>query len=421
MVISDTRFSYNTDNNSLSFGVIYANVRHKRALQTSFFLSDVTGEGARVLDIVAVDSDGDVQAYLSDSGVVKYGHWRGNDDVEVQSFSFYVNDEYQVTENLRIDAGLRYEVSDYRVSSLAGLGDRFVVAGALDSDGNDVDNILANNYANRLFGSGQTNRREIQFNEVAWTVGFNYTFNDDLAVYGRYASGYQTPRADRFGDLNNAFNAQSVGTSTVADLKFAELGVRYQGESLSASLTGFWTEFPNLPTGGFGFDESGTEILFEAEVSVIGVEFDLLWQPTEWLSLEALGVVQDAEFKNIDNPAVNWDGNTPARTPNAQVRISPTFHVNEDLDLYATYHWLSKRYGANDNIIEFPDCGIFDVGAYYAVNESVSFQVKGKNITSKVCWNEGNPRATSAENTLALGFARPIVGATWLASIQYDF
>jgi outer membrane receptor protein involved in Fe transport len=416
-IMSDTRFTFTTDNNSLSFGLLYADIRHKRALQTSFFLSEVSDSDADVLDIVAVDGNGNVQAYLSDGGVVKHGHWRGNDDMQLTSYSFYVNDEYQVNDDLRLDAGLRYENAEYKGIGLTGLGNRYAVAGAFDANGNDVDNILANNYATRQFGSGVTDTHSSDYSELAWTLGFNYVINEGLAVYGRYAEGFQTPRADRLGDIRNN------GLDTpVSELSFVELGIRYQGDVINTSATLFQTNFDNLLTGGLGFDASGSQRLFTAELEVTGVEFDLGWSPTDWITLEAQGVFQSAELGAISNPSIqSWKGNTPARTPDTQVRVSPTFHVTDELDVFMTYHYLGKRYGANDNIVEFDACGSLDVGGSFLISEALTLQIKGKNITNEVCYNEGNPRATSTENALAYGFARPIAGATWMASISYDF
>ena len=48
--ISDTRLTWETEDNSLSFGVIFATISHDRALSSSLFMSDVNGDGGRVLD-----------------------------------------------------------------------------------------------------------------------------------------------------------------------------------------------------------------------------------------------------------------------------------------------------------------------------------------------------------------------------------
>jgi len=415
--ISDSRITLKSAHNSLSFGLLSANVDHQRALQSSLFLSEVSSNNAKVIDIIALNTDGNVQAYLSDSGVIKHGQWRGNDDMQVRSYSFYLNDEFQFNEVLHIDAGLRYEKVEYKATSLTGLGERFVVAGALDDQGEDIDNVVANNYANREFGDGNKSSHTTNYSELAWTIGFNYLFTDKIAMYGRFAHGFQTPRADRISDIR-------IGEldTPLSVIDFTELGVRYGSESLITSMTLFNTQFDNLLTGGVGFDSLGSEILNEAQVNVIGVEFDIAWSPTPWLHIESQGIIQQAKLESFTNPSLHiWQGNQPARTPDQQLRITPTVKVTDSIDIFLSYHYLGVRYGDNDNIVEFPSCNLLDIGGFYALNDSLSLQLKAKNITNEVCYNEGNPRATSEENQLAYGFARPITGSTWILSMSYHF
>lgn len=420
--ISDTRLTWNTDRNSLSVGAMFVDLDHNRALSSSLFMSEVTSSGPKVLDIVAVDpATGNVQSFLSDGGVVKHGQWRGDDDVQVSSLSLYVNDEFQFNDRLRVDVGLRYEDIEYKAVSLTGLGDRVPVAGALDVNGNDVDNITANNFANRLKGNGGTARRNVEYDEVSWTIGFNYLFTDTLALYGRYAEGYQTPRADRLGDI--VLNTPTGPTDApVQEVELSELGIRYSGDQIAASATVYYTDFPTLLTGGFGFTQGGTQVLNQAELDVLGVELDLTWTPLDWLSVQLAGVLQDGELENFNTPAGSaFNGNKVARTPDEQFRFIGNVYATDQLTLFTDYHWLGERYGANDNIVKFDTCGNLGIGASYAATDQLTFQIKGKNVTDETCYTEGNPRATVAENLLQLGYARPIVGATYILSAQFDF
>ncbi|MEO1201222.1 MAG: TonB-dependent receptor [Pseudomonadota bacterium] len=420
--ISDTRLSWETDRNSLSFGAMFIDLDHNRALASSLFMSEVTSDSPEVLDIVAVDpGTGDVQAFLSDGGVVKHGQWRGDDDVQVKSLSLYVNDEFQFSDRLRVDVGLRWEDVEYQAVSLNGLGDRVAVAGAFDTDGNDVDNITANNFANRLKGNGGTSRRRVEYDDISWTIGFNFLLTDSLAVYGRYAEGYQTPRADRLGDI--ILNTPDGPVDApLQEVELGELGIRYSGDTISASATLYNTSFPSLLTGGFGFDQGGTQVLNQASLDATGVEFDLTWLPLDWLSLQLAGVIQSGELDDFNTPAgAMFNGNQVARTPDEQFRFNGNIFATDNLTIFADYHWLGERFGANDNVVKFDSCGNLGLGASYAATDQLMFQLKGKNITNEICFTEGNPRATVAENLLQLGYARPIAGATYILSAQFDF
>ncbi len=421
--ISDTRLTWSTDNNSLSLGAMFIDLDHNRALSSSLFMSEVSSSAPQVLDIVAVDpGTGDVQAYLSDGGVVKHGQWRGDDDVQVNSISLYANDEFQFNDRLRVDVGLRWEDVEYQAVSLDGLGTRFAVAGAFDADGNDVDNITANNFANRLKGSGGTSKRKVDYSELSWTLGFNFLITDSLAAYGRYAEGYQTPRADRLGDIRIT-GPDGLIDAPLQEVELAELGLRYSGDTIAASATLYNTNFPSLLTGGLGFDSGGTQVLAQAELDVVGVEFDFIWTPIDALRLQLAGVVQDGELENFNIPEADalFSGNKVARTPDEQVRFIGEWFATDQITVFTDYHWLGERFGANDNVVKFDDCGNLGLGASYRPTDQLTFQVKGKNITDEICYTEGNPRATVVQNLLQLGYARPIAGATYIFSAQFDF
>ncbi|NJR20057.1 MAG: TonB-dependent receptor [Hyphomonadaceae bacterium] len=417
-LISDTRLTYETARNSLSAGVMFMTLSHDRALASSLFLSEVKSSGASILDIVAVaPGTRNILGFLSEGGVVRHGQFRGDDQVEVNSVSIYVNDEFKITEKLRLDGGLRWEKSEYQGSSLNNLGNMLPVVGALTSTGVDTDNILANNFANRRFGDGTSTRFQTTYEDIAWTVGFNYTFTNSIAMYGRYAEGFQTPRADRLGDFFQGGQGIPIETT-----ELTEVGARFSGDNLAASATLFRTFFPTYLAGGFGVDASNTQILNQAELSVVGVEFDVTWKPIEQVSINAVGVFSDNELNNFTTiSGAAFNGKQLARNPSQQMRISGVYTPFDRLDLFGNVRFIGERFGANDNIVKFDACTIVGGGLTYRLTEQVSFQLTATNLTEEVCFTEGNPRATIAQNQLDVGFARPMAGRRFLSSIQFNF
>lgn len=415
-LISDTKLEWITDRNSLVGGFLFAGLDHKRKLQSSLFLSEANSNSPRILDIVAVNATRQIVASLSDAGVVRHGQFTGDDAVDVRSYSFYANNEFEVSDSLRIDFGARYEKATYNAESLLGLNDRVPVTGAV-VNGIDTDNILANNFARREFGSGASDIFQAKYEGFSWSVGFNYTFNRQLAAYGRYASGYQLPRADRLADIR-----VSNLIAPKSKLKFGELGVRYQSRNVSASVTGFYTKFDNLLSGGVGLDASGNQLLFAVGVDVYGAEFEASVNPTDWLKFDLSGVVQRSRIGKTNAPGgFNFEGKRPARTPDFMVRSTVTVSPTDFLDLYATFDYLGARYGALDNIVRFPGCGTVDFGGVIALDNGVGLRIVGQNLTNAVCYTEGNPRNSVAQNLNEFGYARPNVGRTVTGTISYKF
>jgi len=291
------------------------------------------------------------------------------------------------------------------------------VVGALNTNGTDTDNVLANNFANRLRGDGTATRFETTYEDVAWTLGFNYTFTESFAVYGRYAEGFQTPRADRLGDFFQGGRGVPLETN-----ELSEFGARFSGSNLAASATVFRTFFPDYLAGGFGVDASNTQIFNRAELEVRGVEFDVTWEPTDQLSMNAVGVISDNELDNFTTIAgAAFNGNQLARNPKEQFRLSGVYSPTDKIDLFGNVRYIGERFGANDNVVGFDACTVVGAGASYAVSDRVTFQVTGTNLTEELCFTEGNPRATVAQNQLDVGFARPMAGRRYFASIQLSF
>ncbi|MCG8444024.1 MAG: TonB-dependent receptor plug domain-containing protein, partial [Caulobacterales bacterium] len=141
--VNDARFVHETDRNSLAVGLLYFSSHLERDFVTAnTFASEVT-DNPRRLDIAAVDANGDPVAFLTDNGVQQYGTWFGNHAGDLKSYNFYANDEFEVTEDLRVNVGVRYETVEYSVVS-EDVASNVLLPGALAGDGSDIDNILAN-------------------------------------------------------------------------------------------------------------------------------------------------------------------------------------------------------------------------------------------------------------------------------------
>ncbi len=410
---NDTSLTYQTDRNSLTVGLMAYRTRVAGSnVGASTFVSEVADNPGR-LDFVALDASDNVVGYLTENGLLNYGSWGefvGRSESE--SLSLYVNDEFQMTDRLRIDGGIRverHEQTDYEGISTG----QVAVVGAFDANGNDVDNIIANNYIGQFGGgafTGAFNKFEGNFTETAATVGGNYKFSDNIAMYARYARGFQA---------NGRFDPTIIN--------FAELGARYQNDTLSASLTAFRTNFVDFR---FSRQPAGAirPVEFNSDINVIGLEFDLLWKPVDWFQLQAVGVIQDSELAINDDQgtgfAASFDGNKPERTPPLNVTLTPSYLLpNKRGEVYMSYRRLGKMYSDLSNSLELPAYGVLSAGVSYRINDQLQAQLSMDNITNEIGLTEGNPRAGFFENPGVSSFfyARPILGRNTIFSLTYRF
>ena len=440
---SDTGITWETRGddvrNSLTVGALFTKSRrYNDAIGAATFLTDIQDRARRV-DVVALNLSNQVVGSLTENGFLNYGTFgEGASIARFTSISGYATDQLTLWDKLRIDGGIRFEhfVFNRRggnttgATPIAGQG-TFGPGCAIIQDN---DNIIANNCIAQ-FGGGafdgtfSTQRRE--FNKIAWTIGANYLLTDSLAVYGRYATGFQAQEQNR-----------------PTNLRFAEGGVRYGSRLLQASLTGFYTKFLDYPQSrDVQTVVNGATVLQQltanAGIEVFGGEFDVTLRPVDWFRIQATGVIQDSKinirslsaFQNgnaidvgqiaqsLRDQVNGFDGNKPERTPGVNITVTPSIVLPNDLgEIYGSYRRIGRIYADISNSLELPGYDVFGAGILLKVADRVTFNASVENIGNAVGLTEGNPRAGFVENTGSnFYFARPINGTNAVASLRFDF
>lgn len=402
---NDLRFTHSTERNTFAAGLLVNQVDSSIRIYNDTRLNDVRNQAQRV-DLVAIDAAGAVLGSFTDNGVAQYGSWYADTNSESTSYSFYLNNEFQVTDDFRVDAGVRFESYDQVQLNVNNSGQTFL-QDAVDDAGNDLDNVYANNFYQGGPSSGTTST-VYDTNETAWTVGFNYKMNDNVAFYGRFADGFQTPPIDAIGN-------------GIQEMTFAELGIRYQGQNLSASATLFRTEFDTLNVFG-QVGAGGQPQAFKGGSFSNGVELEGIWDFGEFFTLNLVGVLQGAELDGFPSNFIpQLNGNQIVRAPDEQLRVSPTVHINDNIDVFATVHWVGERAANPANTQIFPDYTSIDLGVAALLNDNLSLVVRGNNLTDELGLTEGNPRAGLGGPVSDVFVGRPILGRSVVASITYSF
>lgn len=421
--IEQLSLSHETDRNSFSAGMLYATQTLNHDFDYGGRIVTELRDRPRRLDIVALDANDDVVGYLTDNGLLRNGYFYESHSGDMRSYSLYVNDEFHLNDRLRLDAGVRHERVSYNVRDEERLvagdnapGSTLVggtpIPGAFNDDGTDKDDVIANNYFRRA-GTGNFIAAENRYEETAWTAGFNYRLAERIAMYGRYADGFQTP---------TLFSADNITDTGVSRLRFSELGARYVSPRFVTSLTLFHTQFDNL---SFGETDQATGNFRQVFVETLstGLEWELTLNLGDLFSIEGVGVLQDATIEGIDSNAVEaqQNGNQVLRTPNIQVRLTPTVHLPFG-DVFLTYSHIGKRYADFENQLALPAYDVFDLGAEIPLGEQLLVNLKINNLTNEIGLTEGNPRSgfnQSANDDYY--YARPILGRHGTLAFTYKF
>ena len=393
-------FEGNGFTNSLTAGVMYYNVkRSQNQSATASVVNDVR-TNSDIYDIVALDAANNVVGTLSDNGLVSYGDWgAGIRDRNDSTISLYVNDEVAIGD-LRIDGGVRWE-SD---SATARDGNSAAVnqpvqpgvVGVIRDVGSTFDGTFTTRKATRK--------------KAAYTIGANYQFTPNFAVYARYANGFQTNNVD-----------------PITTIELYEAGVRYQyGRLINGSLTVFRTNFKNQSYNFADPVNPTQQSNINADLRTNGVEFDLIVRPIDWFSVNLQGVLQDPKLVNLEINGANqagFEGNRPERTPSKLFTITPVVELPNGLgEVYARYKYIGKIFADAGNGVALPGYGVTSAGVTLNLSDRLQASFNVDNIFNVIGLTEGNPRQGQTQAiTDGFFYARGIVGTTYGGSITLKF
>lgn len=397
------RWEYEGDRfkNSLTAGVMYFNVkRNQDQSATASVVNDVR-TNSDIYDIVALDGAGAVVGTLSDNGLVSYGDWgAGIREREDSTVSLYLNDELALGD-LRIDGGVRWESdrATARDGNAAAVNQPVQpgVVGVVRTVGSTFDGTFATRKDTRK--------------KTAYTVGANYLITPDLAVYARYANGFQTNNVD-----------------PITTIELYEAGVRYQyGRFFSGSATVFRTNFKNQ-NYNFANPENPTQQQnINADLRTNGVELDLLVRPVEWFSVNFQGVFQDPKLLDLQLDGVSagdqFKGNRPERTPATLFTITPVVKLPGGRgEVFGRYKHVGKIFADAGNGVALPSYGVTSLGATLNLSDRLEANFNVDNLFNVVGLTEGNPRQGQTQAiTDGFFYARGIVGTTYGGSVTLRF
>jgi iron complex outermembrane receptor protein len=255
----------------------------------------------------------------------------------MDSQAAYANVGYQVSDALRLSAGVRHTRDDKSASTIINVSPVF-------------PNGLLNESSSR------------DWSETSWDVSGSYKINDRMTFYGTIQSGYQSgqfpprpyclfgsvllvqppgsPPAPLALDPVNCFEANDNVTA-----RNYEVGLKGQPfDNLQMSIAVFYTDYSDLPyqvsttSGGGGFNTVNIIV----DQTSQGVEWESTWAVTDNFRLyTTLGYI-DADVDD-PNPAA-----VAPLTPELTASVSPEFTFptgSGEVILRADYSYRDKMFG----------------------------------------------------------------------------
>ena len=272
-----------------------------------------------------------------------------NDDTEVgiDVFSFFIQDEIEITENFDLVLGLRY--------------DQFEI---------DVFNIEALTNDDPLDDINIDQSRTDQ--EVSPRLGFIYKPQENISLYASYSESFLPRSGEQFADINDEDAALDPDTFTNL-----EAGIKWDPNpdlSLTASVFEIESRSPQEA------EEVGTLDVVEANTT--GFEATLQGQITKAWSLTAGYSFLDGEV--IDEDTGLDTGNRPRELPENTFSVWNNFQVTNALGLGLGLTYQDESFANDDNEVTLPSFTRIDASAFYDASSKVRVQLNIENLTNKL-------------------------------------
>ena len=219
---------------------------------TSGSFAYTTYETAPRMLRVTLENPGEPIVELSDlAGISNYGGlFYARADAKVSQTAVFLNDDWQVNDQLSLDLGLRYEYINHD-----GQKDRFAPTS------NDLDNRPETAFNNStLVASGDIDEFNFSYDYLSWSIGLNYQFSAKAALFGRFTNGHKAPELNYY--FNNFQNLPIQEAGTVQDVTQAEAGLKLQSDKVAFFTTAFWSRLDNVNFSEFVFDEDTGALFF---------------------------------------------------------------------------------------------------------------------------------------------------------------
>ncbi|MGR8921934.1 MAG: TonB-dependent receptor [Gammaproteobacteria bacterium] len=321
---------------------------------------DQDTENSRQDNVFAVNGDDQLVIPFSDPlAIPAFGFTNQVRDrkSDVEFFSFYLQDQIDVTEHFKLVLGFRYD--DFDIDVL----DRIEA-----NDGDATD--------------GNFSRSD---DKVTPRLGGIFKPKEDVSIYVSYSETFLPQSGDQFLTLN--LDTESTRPQTFENL---EAGIKWDIKpdlSLTAAVFDLEREaFSSVDP------EDQAQVLLVDGSETRGFELQLTGLLTEWWSITAGYSYLDGEVKVADGSGN--DGNDTRQTPENMFSIWNQFQINDKLGIGLGLTYQDSFYVLEDNAVRVPDFTRVDAALFYDVSSALSLQVNIENLLDETYF----PDAHSNDN-----------------------
>jgi iron complex outermembrane receptor protein len=260
------------------------------------------------------------------------------------SYAAFGQATWKITDRLKLTGGLRFTHE-----TKTGYFDQFTVAGQDLSQLSPADQITAQKLRDTLYPQ-VSYTAHLTNNNLSGTANLSYQLERDVLIYATYSRGAKSGGMS-LGVLPNGVPA-TVRPETV---NAYEIGVKSQffDRKLTVNLAGYWddvTDYQAAITQQVG--DTTAFVRYIANIPSVrsrGVEGDLVFAPSRWVSLGASASYNDATYRDYPNAPLSPEqtGAPFQDLSGYPLADAPKFSytLNADFSQPLTDHWSLYEHG----------------------------------------------------------------------------
>ncbi len=373
------------ENHDINFG--FAGGFSDTSLYTQGSFGYVTYEPNPRMLQVTLDNPGQPVVGLSDeNGLSNYGGlFFDNSRADVRQLGFFVNDRWKIQERIHLDLGLRYETIGHKGSKDQAAP--FERSGGYDGDPTtDYDNGI-------LAPTGGRDEFDFNYGYLSYSVGLNYKFVDEMAIFSRFSSGNKAPELNYY--FNNFSNVPINQEGEVQKITQAELGLKFSKKDFSATATAFWSQLTNIGVADFAFDSESNSVFYTPvqfnNSRTVGLEWESAYSPVSFLTFRFNGTLQKGIATNwtvydaagsvdeADDQLLDFSDNDLPFNPNLMFNLGAEYQKDK-WNGFLRWQFMGEREGNVANAFQLAAYSIFNAGLGYDLNRNLSLDLLVTNL-----------------------------------------
>lgn len=400
--VNDIRLTKEFDKVDITVGYFKAIQNVSMSWLWNSYLLEASGDNARLID--GLDGAGNP---LSVNGLVGYGAaffgncCQRNYDTSYNISAPYMAVSFEATENLNIEASVRYDKGKVDGS----------FSGPVTSvtDVNNDGQISQPEQTVQSIDLANPTTVNYDYDYVSYSIGVNYKIKGNQAVFGRYSRG-AAAKADRilFSGLDYT-NSDRI--NALDFINQAEIGYKQGFENGSLYATFFYAK--TSEEGGF---EATSNSIIENDYKSLGVEIEGSYRFNDF-SVRAGLTYTDATIDSGDN-----DGNTPRRQPDFIYNLIPTYDFGKEKQNSVGLSFIgqSKAFAQDSNDLVLPGFVIINSFINVGITKDFNVNLSANNLFDSLGITESE-EGSITEGQVNYLRVRPVPGRSLSLGFTYTF